>query len=266
MFREATLSCSWTFQNWARQCIEYLQDAMRAMQWMPPPFYQWLFEVASFAPEVPAPFFELQSKASLIHFWTPRECGIFFSQVISSTPLSSSQHCECRKKNNFGTSLRGWYSDSARQFWVASVKSLILAFQPSDSLQLKSPPTQAALSLGIWHVQDPHDPCPVIELFIQSSQKDELQRPLWALLVSHQGLWKMWYAVHTGHSTTCSTEKRLQTRTCYSFEHINLHRHRHPPLTGDRRCSLHFSSNLKTKQESYSPRKGVLISSSTVPH
>jgi len=86
------------------------------------------------------------------------------------------------------------------------------------------------------------------------------------LLVSHQGLWKMWYAVGSGHSTTCSTQKRLQTRTCHSFEHINLHRDRHPVLTGDRGYSLRFSSNLKTKQARYSPRKGGLIQSSTVPH
>jgi len=75
----------------------------------------------------------------------------------------------------------------------------------------------------------------------------------------------MWYAVGSGHSTTCSTQ-RLQTRTCHSFEHINLHRDRHPVLTGDRGYSLRFSSNLKTKQARYSPRKGGLIQSSTVPH
>jgi len=36
------------------------QNAMRAVEWMPP-IHQWLFEVASFALEVPAPCFELQS-------------------------------------------------------------------------------------------------------------------------------------------------------------------------------------------------------------
>ena len=166
-----------------------------------------------------------------------------------------------------------WRVHPLKQLWALAsgickiptiLTSLILAFQPSYSWQLKSPPTQATLSIGIWHVQNPHNPCPVIEPVIQSSQRDELH--LWAPLVSHQGLWKMWYAVGSGHSTTCSTQKRLQTRTCHSFEHINLHRDRHHVLTGDRGYSLRFSSNLKTKQARYSPRKGGLIQSSTVPH
>jgi len=56
---------------------------MRAMQWMPSPFHQWLFEVASFALEVHALSFNL--KQALYTF--ERRASVALSSLKSSLQL-----------------------------------------------------------------------------------------------------------------------------------------------------------------------------------